>query len=66
MKIKITTIREFDDKDFWNWVIAVNMGPAGPLNGKQLLRKGSFTYKSVDAIGERTTSAETTYEIMEG
>ena len=64
MKIKITTIREIDDQDFWNWINAINMGPSGPINGDELLKKGKVTYSSVDCIGFRKTSATTTYQII--
>lgn len=64
MKIKITTIREIDDCDYNDWINAINMGPSGPIDGNELLKKGSFTYTSVDRLGHRKTSATTTYQIL--
>lgn len=66
MKIKVTTIREIDNRDFDAWLKAINMGnPLKPINGKKLLEDGKFTFESVDGVGDRTTYAKTTYEIIE-
>ena len=67
MKIRITTIREIDRYDFWEWVTGVNMGnPFTPISGKELLKKGKVSYTSTDRIGAfHTTTATTKYEILE-
>ena len=67
MKIKITTVREFNSDDYWEWILGVNMGdPLGPISGKELLEKGKVSYTSTDRIGNfKTTTATTEYEILE-
>lgn len=65
MKIKITTIREFPDDEYWNWVRAVNQGGTGPIDGKKLKEEGLITFESEGRIGAfATTRAKTTYEIV--
>jgi hypothetical protein len=67
MKIRMTTVREIDDSDYWNWIKAVNMGnPLHPIDGKKLLKTRKAEITSFDMVeGGRSTIATTTYEILE-
>lgn len=70
MRVKITTIRDFPDDQYWKWVIMANHvngnDPFRRLDGHELKEKGIFKITSEDLIGAfSTTRATTTYEIME-
>lgn len=63
MKIRLTTIREIPDDEYWHLIVALRYSLPW-LNGQKLLKKGKQTYSSEDIIGLSKTSATTTIEIM--
>jgi hypothetical protein len=70
MKVKITTIREFPSDQFYEWVKAANWAsgkdPLRRLNANEFRKKRKVVFKSTDRIGAfSSTTAETTYEILE-
>ena len=65
MKIKMTTIREIDGRDFDDWVSAVpGLSRAGAA---QLKATGKFEHESEDISPYtfRMTRAKTIYEVLE-